>query len=139
MINAITGAALARSAIGFVGTPFRLHGRHRGTGVDCVGLLAASLQEMGVRALLPNGYALRSLQRPDDVFHARNLGLIPATGALLAGDILILQPGACQYHLAIALGPDQMVHAHAALRKVVVSPLELQWTCAARWRLPPEN
>ena len=39
----MSGAALAAAAESLVGTRFRLHGRDPDTGLDCVGLLAASL------------------------------------------------------------------------------------------------
>ena len=60
----MSGAALAAAAESLVGTRFRLHGRDPDTGLDCVGLLAASLAAIGRAAPLPNGYRLRARSLP---------------------------------------------------------------------------
>lgn len=130
------GARLAAAATGFVGTRFRLHGRTRESGLDCVGLIEASLRICGTDASLPNGYALRSLLGHDHARTAAMLGLVWAPGPGQPGDVLILQPDMCQTHLAIALDTARIVHAHAGLGKVVVSSLPDSWALLAAWRLP---
>jgi hypothetical protein len=57
------GPDLAQAAEGLVGTRFRLHGRHREHGLDCLGVLAASLREIGLPGDFPTDYAWRNTMR----------------------------------------------------------------------------
>ena len=66
---------LAQAARGFLGTPFKLHGRERETGLDCVGLVIACLGEIGVRTEGPAGYSLRNLNVERWLGFARRAGL----------------------------------------------------------------
>jgi hypothetical protein len=134
MTGDMTGDQLAAAASALVGTPFRLHGRDPRTGLDCIGVLAAALGREGP---LPNGYALRTLCHPDFTGIAAKLGLVPACGAVLTGDVLVLRPSPCQFHLAIAASAQSVVHAHAGLRKVVAGPLPAGWPLVGHWRLQP--
>lgn len=133
----MTGAQLAEAASGLVGAPFRLHGRDPRTGLDCLGVLAAACEALGRQTALPNGYALRMRRMPEASRIAAGLGLQPASGAVLPGDVLMLRPSPCQLHIAIAADARSLVHAHAGLRKVVRGPLPGDWPIAAHWRLPP--
>ncbi len=133
------GEDLAHAALALVGTPFRLHGRDPRHGLDCVGLVQAAAAACGHSAPLPNGYALRS-GRPPEIDHiARSLALLPEEGPTRAGDVLLLRPGLCQYHLAIALDEQRIVHAHAGLRKVVAAALPEVWALVSRWRTCPTD
>lgn len=127
----MTPAQLADAARALVGTPFRLHGRDPHKGLDCVGVLAAAL---GRTDALPNGYCLRSRTRPATDAFAAELGLIPAEEPVMPGDVVLLRPAICQWHLAIATGAGMIVHAHAGLRKVVHGPLPADWPIAGHWR-----
>lgn len=129
-----TGAELAQSALELVGTPFRLHGRDPRHGLDCVGVLAASL---GTSAPFPNGYRMRGGNDEAIAEVAAAVGLGPAVGSPRTGDVLLLVPGIQQRHFAIATGPDMIVHAHAGLRRVVHGPLPPHWPISGRWRLHP--
>jgi cell wall-associated NlpC family hydrolase len=129
----MTGDDLAAAALALVGVPFRLHGRDPATGLDCVGVLAAALGRPGA---LPNGYALRHHTPPELSGPFAALGMAPAAGPARPGDVLVLTPGPCQLHLAIAAGGGSIVHAHAGLRKVVRGPLPAPWPCLSHWRLP---
>ena len=130
----MTGEELAGAALALVGTPFRLHGRDPSRGLDCIGVLEAAASSCGVPVRLPNGYALRSRRLPELAAIAGSLSLGAASGAIRAGDVLLLRPGPCQHHLAIAVGERRIVHAHAGLRKVVASVLPETWPIARRWR-----
>lgn len=129
----MTDAELARAAHALVGVPFLLHGRDPRLGLDCLGVLAVA---MGETARLPNGYRLRS-GCADVARLAATLGLGPVQGAPQTGSILLLRPGPCQQHVAIAIDPESIVHAHAGLRRVVRSPLPAEWPILGHWRLQP--
>lgn len=133
----MTGEDLARAALALVGAPFRLHGRDPARGLDCIGVLEAAATACGRRARLPNGYTLRSRRLPVLDETAARLSLRAASGSACAGDVLLLRPGPCQHHLAIAVGERRIVHAHAGLRKVVVSELPGNWPVVRHWRPGP--
>ncbi|CDO36840.1 hypothetical protein [Novosphingobium sp. KN65.2] len=130
----MTGDELARAALELVGTRWKLHGRDPRHGLDCVGVLAVAAASCGQRVALPNGYPLRSRRVPDPEDIVRQLSLEPASGPCLPGDVLLLRPGPCQYHLAIAVGQRCIVHAHCGLRQVVCGALPEGWPTLGHWR-----
>ena len=129
------GEGFAAAASEFIGAPFRLRGRDPATGLDCIGLVAAALARSGRAAAAPAGYALRQ----SDVSHllpfAANAGFERASGAVQAGDVLLVRPGPAQFHLAIAAPGGGFIHAHAGLGRVVLSPAPLEWPTVQHWRL----
>lgn len=136
----MTGAvALARAAQALVGCRFALHGRNRETGFDCVGVLAASLAATGRQVCLPNGYTMRQTSAAIFAAQAARCGLVPADGPAQPGDVLLFKVGPCQFHLGIAGFEGGLVHAHAGLRRVVISAIPDDWAQAGHWRLPTPN
>ncbi|GAB5348910.1 NlpC/P60 family protein [Alteriqipengyuania sp. 357] len=131
-------AALASTASDLVGTPFRLQGRDPAHGLDCIGLVLACLDAVGAGIALPADYRphRRRLALPADALRAA--GLCEARGARTAGDILILRPAPAQVHAAVAVGGGDIVHAHAGLGRVVLSPLPDSWAVLSHWRLGPD-
>jgi cell wall-associated NlpC family hydrolase len=129
--------AFACAAESLIGTHFRLHGRDPASGLDCIGLVFASLVAMGRTPAAPQGYALRNLSITRWLGHARLSGLEPADGPVRRGDVLLVQPSPVQHHLLIACGPAEVVHAHAGLRRVVRQPIAPGTIIAAHWRLAP--
>lgn len=127
-------ASLARAAEALADAPFRLHGRDPQTGLDCVGVVAAAMAATGRSAEFPTGYTLkrRSVGGLDSI--ARALGYAEATGPVRAGDVVMYRVGACQFHFGIATAPDQLVHAHAGLRRVVCGTVPAEWELCAHWR-----
>lgn len=130
----IEGAALATAAERLVGVPFRLHGHDAERGLDCVGLVVAALEAVGRRARVP-AYRLRMREIGGFVSAASDAGLVKASGPIRPGDVLLVRPGPAQHHLAIAVGGGGFVHAHAGLRRVVLTPAPLPWAEERRWRL----
>ncbi len=130
---------LARAAQAFEGTPFRLHGRDPQTGLDCLGLLAAALASLGRSCPLPNGYHLRNRDATALLPEPTALGFELGRGPGEPGDVLLLQPGPAQFHLAIALEAGRFVHAHAGIGRVVISAGTLPWPVFERWRLCSDN
>lgn len=129
---------LARAAESFVGVRFRLHGRDPATGLDCVGLLAASLSACDLPDPLPNGYALRTGSWPDIARIAAALAMAPGEPPLEPGDLCLTRPSPVQLHLAIAgTRPGSWVEAHAGLRRVAITPLPTPPRLAGLWRAIP--
>lgn len=134
----MTPGRLAEAAEALVGTRFRLHGRNPATGLDCIGLFAASLARAGSECVVPSGYSLRvrdlSLWLPDRAIY----GLHDAQLPFQPGDVAFLRPSPGQYHLAIA-GRSGWVHAHAGLRRVVYQTDLPSGDLIHHWRLTPTN
>ena len=131
----MTGLALAAAAEKLVGAPFRLHGRDPQTGLDCIGVLTSALGEIGRSASLPANYALKSRMIPDLNELADRCGLIETQGALMPGDVVFTRVSPCQHHLLLAVRQNRFVHAHAGLRRVVISDGPLPWPAIACWQL----
>jgi cell wall-associated NlpC family hydrolase len=115
----MTPNRLAREAELLVGTPFRLHGRDPATGLDCIGLFAAAMARAERPVAVPTGYTLRLGRLDPWLPDPASCGLRAARGRFAPGDVVLLQPGPGQIHLAIADRKLGWVHAHAGLRKVV--------------------
>lgn len=129
------GKALAVAAAGLIGTPFCLHGRHRATGLDCVGLVLAALEEIGRKVEVPPDYGLRNSSIDRFLPALDRAGFAPCTQGLASGDLVIVRTGPAQVHLLLAAPQPGFIHAHAGLRRVVVTPPPLAWPTAGRWRL----
>lgn len=132
-------AALAHAALRLAGTRFRLHGRDPATGLDCVGLLAASLAAIGRKARLPARYGLRNRDIAEALAFAPAAGLAEVCGPIVAGDVLLAQPGPLQHHLLIAGPSGEFIHAHAGLRRVVAAPTKPVWPIVRHWRLTEQG
>lgn len=135
----MTADRLACAAQALEGTCFRLFGRDRETGLDCIGLVGAALAACGRPVLYPRGYRLRNADIAPWLGFARENGLRPVAGPIVRGDILLIKPGPAQQHLLVALGGDRFVHAHAGLRRVVVQQLTFPQTLRAHWRLDQDQ
>lgn len=130
-----TGADLSRAAEKMLGTPFRLHGRDPAIGLDCIGLVSAALEAIGRHHHTPEKYTIRQTNLSVLLPFARASGLIECDGELAPGDIVLARPGPAQFHLLIAHSAQDFIHAHAGLRKVVMTPGPLPWKVIRRWRI----
>lgn len=133
-----SGEALAAAAESLQGIRFRLHGRDPATGLDCIGLVGASLALCGRQVRFPQGYRLRNRSIDAWLVFSKANALHPATGTFERGDILLTRPGPAQHHLLVALGESRFVHAHAGLRRVVAQHFAPSPSTLAHWRLSPE-
>ncbi|MBM3929299.1 MAG: NlpC/P60 family protein [Sphingomonadales bacterium] len=115
-----------RRARAAVGIRFRLHGRGA-DGLDCVGLVA-----LAWALPVPTGYRLRTGDAGVVACVATALGLQAVTAAR-AGDVLVFASAPGQLHLGIDTGGG-LIHADAALRRVVERPGTAPWPLIARWR-----
>jgi murein DD-endopeptidase / murein LD-carboxypeptidase len=129
------GARIAACAYHQIGVKFRLHGRTCESGFDCVGLLADALMSVGFHKDIPESYSLRghfsdtALAYFDGVQFAK----ISPGEAKKSGDFALVQMGPRQLHLVI-LADDGFVHAHAGLRRVVLTPGPVPWPIIGHWR-----
>lgn len=128
----MTPDEFAAAAEALLGAPFRLGGRDRASGVDCVGLVACALG--GGDA--PRGYGLRNSTIARHLAHVTQAGFADAGAPIRRGDLLLVQAGPAQHHLLVALAADRFVHAHAGLRRVAIHHGPLGWPLVAHWRLP---
>ncbi len=131
------GARLANAAATLIGVPFRLHGRNPATGLDCVGLVAASLEAIDLKPLTPRGYQLRNTSIERWLECAHQSGLKAASGAPISGDIVLTVPGPGQTHLLIMESSRSFIHAHAGLRRVVRQPFDQSVKPQNIWRVKP--
>ena len=129
------GAHLAEAALDFVGVPFRLYGRDPAVGLDCIGLVAASLAAIGRKPCVPAGYRLRNSNIEQWLGDAHRSSLARSDGPTLTGDVLLTASGPAQHHLMIALSGSWVIHAHAGLRRVVTQPLPPTLRPLRQWRL----
>ena len=129
-----TASRIARAADDLVGIPFRLQGRDPSTGLDCIGLVLASLAAAEIPLTLPADYRpqRRGFALPYEALAAA--GLIAIRAPRRAGDVLLLETGPAQVHAAVAVSRHRIVHAHAGRRRVVESPLPDHWRVLACWR-----
>ena len=131
--------AISSRALSQLGVPFRLHGRSLGVALDCVGLVAMAIAPYLDSRSVPQHYAMRGdfLNRVSDFFAALPF-LSQAVGSPTAvGDILLAEVGPSQLHLAIVTD-DGWIHAHAGLRRVVLSTPQTDWAIIRHWRLNGE-
>ena len=123
---------IVAAARDLVGVRFRLQGRSRAIGVDCVGLAALALAEAGHEAAVPRGYGLRSGDEALARGWLAEAGLV-AVERPQPGDLILARPGPLQLHLMI-LVPGGHVHAHAGLGRVVETPGPSPWPVIGHWR-----
>ncbi len=127
---------IAQAALALVGGPFRLHGRDPTSGLDCLGVVAVALESASISVQLPCDYTLKNRSASRALTVARDLGLIAVEGKPSAGDVVLLRVGTAQLHFALCAAPLGFVHAHAGLRKVVLSPTLPEGNIVGHWRVP---
>lgn len=133
----MSGAALAIAARGLVGASYRHDGRDPATGLDCLGVLGAALTAIGQAAALPPRNTMHRRGESDVATIARTCGLVDASGPTRPGDVLLVRCSPLQLHVLVAVRADCFVHAHAGLRRVVLSPTDPAWSIVGHWRLTP--
>ncbi len=126
---------LAAAARTLEGSAFRLHGRDPATGLDCVGLIAASLGLIGRDICVPNGYSLRRCDPAPFLSHAQLAGFREWEGSPSAGDVVLVRPSAGQFHLLLAVSANKFAHAHAGVGRVVITDRPQNWPTVRQWRL----
>jgi hypothetical protein len=128
---------LGEAAAGLVGCRFRLHGLDPGTGLDCVGLVHASLVAIGRQPVPPRGYGLRNIAIEQWLEFAARSGLEPVGGKARADEVLLASLDYGQHHLMITTGANEVIHAHAGLARVVRQRRDPAMQILARWQVQP--
>lgn len=130
-----TGQIAAR-ALQQIGTPFKLHGRSPGAALDCVGLVAYAVNLDIPLQSIPRDYHIKGefLERIKSYLEQNGFEKLSHIDDFRPGDVILARPGARQLHLMVKT-EQGFVHAHAGLRRVVMTPDPSPWPLAAGWRL----
>jgi murein DD-endopeptidase / murein LD-carboxypeptidase len=133
-VPADAGGRIAAQAIELLGVPFRFRGRRADSGLDCIGAVVEALSRADICLDVPGDYTLRGDFRARiDAFFDRSDFVAIEPGAFSAGDIVLCEAGPRQLHFGV-ITRSGLVHAHAGLGRVVLTPLPLPWGIAACWR-----
>ena len=134
-VSSSAGSQLAAAAENLIGCPYRFHGRNPVTGLDCIGLVFASLEAIGRKPSVPTGYNLRnaSIDRFLPSFSVNGLFCVRDTHEV--GDVVLTMPGPNQTHLLIRSARGGFIHAHAGLKRTVHTPGSLPWPAQQIFRL----
>lgn len=114
-----------------VGTSFRPQGRDPAVGLDCAGL---AIETYGIDpARIRADYRLRGAHRTEIERVLKRFFRRISRKAARAGDLMLYLAGPEQFHLAVKTDVG-VVHADAALRKVVERPGAAPWPLIAVFR-----
>jgi murein DD-endopeptidase / murein LD-carboxypeptidase len=130
------GARISARAASHIGAPFRLHGRSAIGGFDCVGLATDALRHVGLPCAAPGDYSLRGQYEADafTFFESHFFARLTRHETPRPGDFALVRPAPRQLHVMICAAGG-FVHAHAGLRRVVLTPAPTQWPVIGQWRL----
>ena len=112
--------ALARA---YVGTPFVHQGRHRGRGIDCIGLVINVMHEMHISDYDRRDYG--RLPFRGELEAALNKLFVRVRRPPAPGDILLFRIGRLRQHVGIATDYG-MIHAPSG-KRVVEHGLSGKW------------
>lgn len=131
MSEKLTGVEVARTALGWLGTPYRHQASAKGQGTDCLGLVRGVWRELRGEEpeILPPYSPSWQDGEGEPLLEAAQRHLTPALGrAPETGDILLFRmsrEGPVK-HCGIHVGNDQFVHAYDR-RAVTRSRLSAWW------------
>lgn len=132
---AAVGMRAWQAALDLVGAPFRLHGRDKNSGLDCVGLILLAYARAGWRCASPGGYRLTGHEAGVVDTALQQAGFAPVDCCDCSiGDVIVQQGPRGRIHLLLG-GAASAVHAHAGLRRVVHGTMPLPADMSGRWRL----
>lgn len=122
------GEQAVERARAMIGTRFVAQGRDPAIGLDCVGLalIAYALDAGRVR----DDYRLSGAHRAAILEFARTAFRRVPRPRRRTGDLLLLRPGAAQWHVAIWTGTG-LIHADIVSRKIIERPGPGDWPVCA--------
>jgi NlpC/P60 family putative phage cell wall peptidase len=125
--------AVARS---WINTPYRHQGRIKGEAVDCGGLIICVCKELGLTEFDFTNYARHPDGSLDDMC-LEHMEFVPPAEAK-AGDVVLFRYEKLNSHMAMMTGPDTIIHAFMARRKVVEHRIDAQWRASmnAAYHIP---
>lgn len=129
-------AAIVAAARECLGTRFRLQGRTRGLGLDCIGVVIVAAAGAGVRLADRCDYGLGGDEQ--EALESELSAQLRPVGDPAPGDVLAFAPDRGLRHLGVWTGAG-IVHAHAGLRRVVEGPVPADWVLIGAWRLPADG
>ena len=137
---------IARSAIvaegrRWIGTPYRHQASVRGIGCDCLGLIRGVWRETvgpEPEPMRPYSQSWAETGGEEALLVIGRTHFVPVEGDWSAGDVLLFRfrDGLPAKHVAIASGPDRMIHAHdrASVAEVAIIPFwRRRIVCAFRF------
>lgn len=123
----IARAAIIVSARGWLGTPYQHQGSVRGVGCDCLGLIRGVWREVvgpEPEPMRPYSQSWAETGGEETLLAIGETHFEPVNdGKWAAGDVLLFRfrDGLPAKHVAIASGPDRMIHAHDRARVAEVA------------------
>jgi cell wall-associated NlpC family hydrolase len=129
----LEGSAIVAEARSWIGTPYLHDGRLKGVGVDCAGLLAACLIDLGVpiddRRGVGRGDVFEEMMATvrSHADLVEDLDFDPARWR--PGDALVFRCRTVFNHMAIYSGSGTMIHSYSdpSVCRVVEHPVDARW------------
>lgn len=120
---------VVEAARGWLGTPYHIMGRIKGTGADCLTLLAGVYAEAGVipAAAIPYYPQDWHLHRGEERYLAGVLAYAREVAAPLPGDIALWKFGRCFSHGAIVVEWPLIIHAYIGRACVMEDVARAEW------------
>jgi cell wall-associated NlpC family hydrolase len=118
----LTIVSTARACIG---TPFHAQGRLPQVGLDCAGLIITAASAAGMTLYDNTLYDIPP--RAETLLDGLTRNQLAPVSHIAAGHILLFRLGGAPQHLAIASGPDSMIHAYAPAGAVVETAIGPAW------------
>ncbi|MFT0167478.1 NlpC/P60 family protein [Paraburkholderia mimosarum] len=106
----------------WLGTPFKIQGRLKGVGVDCVGLLICSAHNLGLTDFDQTDYRRPRFEMLRDGCDANMQQIMLDTAG--PGDVLLFRWGSHATHLMVLTSTDTVIHALATTGRVVETSLD---------------
>ncbi len=101
--------------------------------MDCIGLLADALESVGFKGTIPANYGLRgNFEETAQAFFQAESFMAADRHVPFLGEFAIAIIAPRQMHFIIYAN-DGFVHAHAGLRRVVLTPGPSPWPLLGRW------
>jgi cell wall-associated NlpC family hydrolase len=128
--------ALKNEAGGWIGTPFRGHAMVKGFGVDCVHLVLALYQHIGLlkgveKQLPPYGISeggnLHVSKVIDWIERHGGFEQIEKSSDLIAGDMLGFRIGRVVHHVGVVLDYPKFIHVYKGANVIVSTLLDATW------------